>query len=232
MRPSIVLGLMIASGVAALATPALAQRPAGTFEATCRNTQVSGDALTAECRDMHGGYRISTIPYRQCHGDIGNNDGVLNCSGAVGRIVDSGYGDRGGYQGGDRGGYQGGDRGGYQGGDRGGYQGDRGGYQGGDRGGYQGGDRGAAVDDRDYGGHGVYPQFTRTEDHIRAAIRDGLSDGRISRDDARDLFGRLRDIQDREQREYQQHGWNLPYNDRMRIQDDLRRLDRRVDQYR
>lgn len=103
MRRSAVLALVSSvglGGLALLATPASAQEPRGSFEASCRNIDVENGMLTAECRDMRGDWVASTIPYRQCRGDIGNNDGILNCNGAAGQPVGGGPGYQGpGYQG-------------------------------------------------------------------------------------------------------------------------------------
>lgn len=95
-------------------------------------------------------------------------------------------------------------------------------------------------EERPYGGDyfgrerngGVYPEFRGIEAHIRREIIEGVRQDLIERDDARDLMGQLRDIQNREMREFRVHGWNLPDDDRMRIRSDLDRLDRLVDQIR
>lgn len=54
----------------------------------------------------------------------------------------------------------------------------------------------------------------------------------IAPEDARDLMGELREIRGQEYREFQAHGWRLPYDDRARIHDQLARLDHEVDQIR
>jgi hypothetical protein len=84
--------------------------------------------------------------------------------------------------------------------------------------------------DRD--GGGVYPQFRGREDHIRHEIVGAARDGDISWDDAHRLMGRLGQIQAEERREFGFHGWDLPYDDQDRINSQLDRLDRRVDQMR
>jgi hypothetical protein len=81
-------------------------------------------------------------------------------------------------------------------------------------------------------GYGVYPQFKPIEAHIRQEIREALRDDAIEADDARDLMQQLRGIQDQEMREFRVHGWNLPYDDQVRIRARLGRLDRQVDQIR
>lgn len=81
-------------------------------------------------------------------------------------------------------------------------------------------------------GSGIYPQFRSIEAHIRQEIREALRDDAIEPDDARDLMQQLRGIQSQEMREYRVHGWNLPYDDQVRIRAQLSRLDRQVDQTR
>jgi hypothetical protein len=189
------LGLISSAALGALiaaAGPAQAQEPRGSFEASCRDINVQGGLLTANCKDMRGDYHVSSIPYRQCQGDIGNNDGVLNCNGAQAQIGGPGYGG----------------------------QGPGPGYYGGQS--YGDNDRGEAI----------YPEFARTEDHIRDAIRQGLQEGWIPQDAAHHLFDRLHEIRAHERRAYEVHGADLPHDDRMRIHNDLRDLDHRVDRYR
>lgn len=77
-----------------------------------------------------------------------------------------------------------------------------------------------------------YPEFRNYEGHIRQAIHEGVREDEIAPDDARDLMGQLRDIQNSEAREFSVHGWNLPSDDRMRIRGQLARLDHLVDQIR
>ena len=48
----------------------------------------------------------------------------------------------------------------------------------------------------------------------------------------RALMGELRDIRAQEYREFQAHGWRLPYDDGARIHERLARLDHLVDQIR
>jgi hypothetical protein len=101
--------LFLASATAAtllsglsFSAPAFAQ--AGSFQGSCRNTSSSNGMLTAECADGQGRFHFSSLPFTQCKGDIGNNNGMLACNGATasgGQIVGGGnnnnnnYGDRG-----------------------------------------------------------------------------------------------------------------------------------------
>ena len=76
---------------------------------------------------------------------------------------------------------------------------------------------------------GVYPQFRDMEQRISNEINSSVREDMIEQQDARMLMAQLRDIQAQEYREYQQHGWNLPYDDQARIQERLAQLDRQVD---
>jgi hypothetical protein len=221
------IGLGAALGLAVgMAGPANAQQqPSGSYQRSCRNLDVSGGFLTAECRDIRGGWQVSSIPYARCRGDIGNNNGVLQCNGATASLGAQGGRDDRSYRADAYPPSYDQDR-------RGGAQpypdrpDDQRSY----------GQGGYGDDDSfhgDYGrGGGVYPEFADLEQHIRDEIRDCVRDDLIERDDARDLFHQLRDIQDQERREFQVHGWRLPYDDRMRIGAELRRLDHLVDQIR
>ncbi len=54
--------------------------PAGSYKDTCRNVHMDGDNLVAECRTRDGDWhRTSLDNYRQCRGDISNDDGRLRC---------------------------------------------------------------------------------------------------------------------------------------------------------
>ena len=77
-----------------------------------------------------------------------------------------------------------------------------------------------------------YPEFRGVEQHIRQEIQSGVREDLIAPDDARDLMGQLRTIQNQEAREYRVHGWNLPDDDRYRLRSQLQQLDQLVDQIR
>lgn len=79
---------------------------------------------------------------------------------------------------------------------------------------------------------GGYPEFRGIEAHIRNEIQEGVREDLIEPDDARDLFSQLREIQGQEAREFRVHGWNLPDDDRYRLQSSLQQLDALVDQVR
>jgi len=65
---------------------AVPSRPTGSFQASCRNIQVDGASVTAECRNIHSRYPISTINFTACRGDLSNNNGVLTCPGATASV--------------------------------------------------------------------------------------------------------------------------------------------------
>jgi len=84
-----------------------------------------------------------------------------------------------------------------------------------------------------YGGYGSYfsgyPQFRDAERHIRMEIREGQREGWLDQNDASDFSSRLNWIRKSEQREFNEHGWNLPSWDQQRIRQSLDQLDRSID---
>jgi len=55
--------------------------PPGSYTRSCSNIAVQGDTLLASCRRADGGEDRSALAgFRRCAGDIGNNNGVLQCS--------------------------------------------------------------------------------------------------------------------------------------------------------
>lgn len=55
--------------------------PNGSYRQTCRNIDVDGRDLEAECADRRGRYGDTRLSnYRNCNGDIGNDDGELRCA--------------------------------------------------------------------------------------------------------------------------------------------------------
>jgi hypothetical protein len=72
--------------------------PAGSYQRSCRNEQVSGKYMTAECRAADGRWAFSRLPYTECRADIQINQiGIMMCGGIVadsGRYDDDGGGQR------------------------------------------------------------------------------------------------------------------------------------------
>lgn len=85
--------------------------------------------------------------------------------------------------------------------------------------------------DRDLSWAG-YPDFRDREQRLASLILGGVGSGVIDPGNGRDLMHQLGDIRIEEAREYRNHGADLPYDDRDRINSELRQLDRRVDQAR
>jgi hypothetical protein len=75
----------VAAGLAvALVASAAQAQPGGSYQASCQNVRASGGRdpqITASCQDMRGAWRFTTLRYRGCVGDIGNNNGQLVCQG-------------------------------------------------------------------------------------------------------------------------------------------------------
>lgn len=102
--------LMAGTVFAAAAVPTLPVQaaPSGSYLRSCNAVRDEGRGqMSAQCRSVNGRYRYSSLDYRGCRGDIGNNDGQLFCTG--GRPGD---GPGNGWSGGDRPGRGGGDNGG------------------------------------------------------------------------------------------------------------------------
>jgi hypothetical protein len=98
---SVAAGLMFA-GLAW--TPSQAQGvPQGSYLRSCGNVAVQGDTLIATCRRVDGGEQPTSLAaVHRCVGDIGNDDGNLQCSyggGAPPPRVDQRYGQEPGYSG-------------------------------------------------------------------------------------------------------------------------------------
>jgi len=81
---SFLIGVALLCGAFA-AGPAQAQ-PNGSYRQSCRNVSVAGqyrpDALlTAQCQTKKGSWRESSLYYKNCRGDIYNDNGALRCQG-------------------------------------------------------------------------------------------------------------------------------------------------------
>jgi hypothetical protein len=77
------LGLLALAALAGLATPAYPQTPPpGSYMQSCRDIRMQGTTLTALCRRA-GGRReqLTALNVARCIGDIGNNNGQLQCNG-------------------------------------------------------------------------------------------------------------------------------------------------------
>lgn len=57
--------------------------PAGTYRSSCHKSAIANGQLQSECLQPDGQHHRSTINVSHCHGDIGNQNGVLVCNGAI-----------------------------------------------------------------------------------------------------------------------------------------------------
>jgi len=56
----------------------------GSYAQSCRSiTTLGGGFISAECANEKGKFDTTYLQAAACHGDIGNNNGVLVCNGAV-----------------------------------------------------------------------------------------------------------------------------------------------------
>lgn len=57
-----------------------ANLPPGSYRRSCRESDADGITLRAECRDVNGRWRYTELEdYRDCRGDISNQNGMLIC---------------------------------------------------------------------------------------------------------------------------------------------------------
>ena len=96
----------------------------------------------------------------------------------------------------------------------------------------RGGDYGARMTYGDRYAFRGYPEFRDEEMHIRAEIRQGLQEGWLDWDQAREFTQQLRRIQWDEAREFRAHRWNLPEADSADIRSSLHQLDSVIDEAR
>ena len=53
--------------------------PPGNYKNSCRNMNVNGDILQAQCQRRDGSWRFTSIDYDECYDDITNQNGRLRC---------------------------------------------------------------------------------------------------------------------------------------------------------
>ena len=81
MRYMSALAVAILALVFGTATPGVAQ-PGGSYQQTCRNINVRGSTLSAECQNTGGGWQSTQLrDYNRCRGEIQNINGSLQCTG-------------------------------------------------------------------------------------------------------------------------------------------------------
>lgn len=92
---TVLAGLLLAGSV--WMQPAAAQGlPQGSYLGSCMGAALRGDTLVATCRRADGREQRTSLPdVRRCVGDIGNNNGNLQCNYGGGRAGPGpGYDDR------------------------------------------------------------------------------------------------------------------------------------------
>lgn len=157
--------VLAAAGFATAPQTAEAQSrvaPRGSYADSCSGSYVNQGRLYADCRDIRGNIRGSSIELARCtSSDIGNDNGLLVCHNVRGDFEDRGGGRPGG--GGNNGGGWGGNNGGNNGG----------GWGGGNNGGGWGGGRNGITvfTDRDYRG-----QSQSFNSEVSNLGRSGLND--------------------------------------------------------
>jgi CVNH domain len=68
--------------VLALAPAGQAQdAPYGSYQQTCRDIRSDGDRLSAHCQRADGGWNDTSLDYRNCRGEVINDNGNLRCGG-------------------------------------------------------------------------------------------------------------------------------------------------------
>jgi hypothetical protein len=78
------LGMLTAVLLAGITLSAQAEAqgmPQGSYLQSCRDIGIQGDSLVAVCRTVDGrGQRTTLAAVNHCVGDIGNNNGNLQCN--------------------------------------------------------------------------------------------------------------------------------------------------------
>jgi hypothetical protein len=92
------LAAVLLTGIGWSATAEAQGLPQGSYLRSCNGARLEGDTLVARCRTVDGREQRSALAsVHRCVGDIGNNNGQLQCSyggpGAQG-VPAPGYGDR------------------------------------------------------------------------------------------------------------------------------------------
>ncbi len=56
------------------------QIPSGSYQGTCQGSHITGETLFSTCKNIQGQYNVSELHgFKDCKGDIGNQDGKLDC---------------------------------------------------------------------------------------------------------------------------------------------------------
>ena len=95
-RGTTVLAGLLLAGIAWMQPAAAQGLPQGSYLGSCAGAALRGDTLVATCRRTDGREQRTSLPdVRRCVGDIGNNNGNLQCNYGGGRAGPGpGYDDR------------------------------------------------------------------------------------------------------------------------------------------
>ena len=91
------LAAVLLTGIGWSATAEAQGIPQGSYLRSCNGARIEGDTLVARCRTVDGREQRSALAtVHRCVGDIGNNNGQLQCNYGGGRAHGDGYrqGDR------------------------------------------------------------------------------------------------------------------------------------------
>ena len=79
------LAVVLLTGIGWSATAEAQGLPQGSYLQSCNGARIQGDTLVARCRTADGREERSALAsVNRCVGDIGNNNGMLQCSYAGG----------------------------------------------------------------------------------------------------------------------------------------------------
>jgi CVNH domain len=79
-----ILSVMASMAIAfafAPASPAQEGVPYGSYQQTCQDIRSNGDRLSARCQRVDGGWNDTSLDFRNCRGEVVNDNGNLRCGG-------------------------------------------------------------------------------------------------------------------------------------------------------
>ena len=86
MRRLIMSAAVVLSFIAIQGSACMAQSvPSGSYQSSCKNIDVRGEVLSANCQDADGKWEATLLrDYRSCGSDIVNDNGALRCGNVAG----------------------------------------------------------------------------------------------------------------------------------------------------
>jgi hypothetical protein len=79
IRIAIFIGVLGALATPSIRSQAGSAAPAGSYIKVCNNISMANGTLTATCKTLGNGTLRSSVDVNRCGGDIGDNDGTLQC---------------------------------------------------------------------------------------------------------------------------------------------------------